>query len=82
MALSTLLENYSMAQMALISHVAYLKFQDEEARIKKESGEDAGGSSKKGASASLPKNIKGKILNKNDQNNAQAYMLIAGGILT
>jgi hypothetical protein len=70
MTMGTLLNNYSMAQMALISHVAYLKFKDEEDRGKKDSSSQSG----------LPP-VSGRILNKDDKGNAQAYALIAGGIL-
>jgi len=59
-----------MAQMALISHVAYLKFKDDEDRAKKENE----GVPNKGSTVPM----KGKRLNTD---NAQAYMLIAGGIL-
>jgi hypothetical protein len=59
-----------MAQMALISHVAFLKFKDDEDRTKKESD------SVPNKGSTVP--MKGKRLNAD---NAQAYMLIAGGIL-
>lgn len=35
--LKELLDNYSMSQIALLSHVSYLKFEDEQERTKQES---------------------------------------------
>ena len=71
--LAELLENYSMAQMALISHVSYLKFKDEEDRTQRETKADA-----QGSGSPVPH---GRVLNKEDRNNAQAFAMIAGGIL-
>jgi predicted nucleotidyltransferase len=36
MTLRTLLDNYSMAQLALISHISVLKYEDEESRSRQE----------------------------------------------
>ena len=58
-----------MAQLALISHVAYLKFKDEEEEMKNKYPESSGRDRRK------------RIINPNDPNNTQAYMLIAGGAL-
>jgi len=67
-----------MAQMALISHVAYLKFKEDEERIEQDREEDRP-SQRRSKTPSVPPG--GRILNKNDKNNAIAYTLIAGGIL-
>jgi hypothetical protein len=58
-------KKYSMAQLALLSHVAMLKQKDMEK-------EDSVGKKES------PPGQKGKRLNRD---NADAYMLIAGGIL-
>lgn len=73
MPLNVLLESYSMAQMALISHVAYLKFKDDEDRTKKE-GDDVPKSGSR-----VP--MKGKCLNEGDTDNAKAWWLISSGLL-
>jgi len=56
-----------MAQLVLISHVSMKKFEDYEAREKRE--QDA------------PKVFKGKRLNPDDKNNSQAFNLILSGVL-
>jgi hypothetical protein len=61
------LDNYSIGQIALISHVAYLKMEDE----KKELEKDGKGGKKGGR----------RILNPNDKDNAAAYMMVASGLL-
>jgi len=66
-----------MAQMALISHVAYLKFKDDEDRAKKEN--DSPGRDVPGTGSRVP--IKGNCLNKGDKDNAQAFWLISSGLL-
>jgi len=67
MTLKVLLENYSMAQIALISHVSFLKFKDDEKEREKSNREITarGGSGRKHA------------LNKN---NAEAAALIMQGL--
>jgi hypothetical protein len=67
-ALRELLDTYSMAQLVLISHVSAKKFEDYEAREKRE--QDA------------PKIFKGKRLNPDDKDNSQAFRLIASGLLS
>jgi hypothetical protein len=76
MTLETLLNSYSMAQMALISHVAFLKFKDDEDRTKKD--EDAPGK-EVGRGSRAP--MKGKCLNEGDVDNAKAFWLISSGLL-
>lgn len=68
MSLCEIQKKYSMAQLALISHVASLRMKDSE----KEDNSPKIGKSE----ASSP--VKGRRLN---QTNEQAYMLIAGGAL-
>ena len=62
-----------MAQMALISHVAYLKFKDDEDRAKKEND------SVPNKGSNVP--MKGKCLNEGDVNNQKAFFLISSGLL-
>ncbi len=64
--LRTLLDNYSMAQLALISHVASCKVEDMERENNRPDRREITAR-------------KGKLLNPDDKNNAAAFAMIAGG---
>ena len=60
------MDNYSIGQIALISHVAFLKMEDEKKELEKDSKGKKGGR---------------RILNPNDKDNAAAYLMVASGLL-